>query len=731
MPPALSYLAAHKRFISLIVGCLAVIVFSALGFLYLNRDGRLYKAAKTTVDKKNHPDILIEQDVLRSRGLDITKEKGGTIVAYSEGKVVASLDIPAGAVQSPVRIALVPLKHNNDVTGVAILPATVAFKKPVTLTFDISRTTKTGDAPAVVQPEQSRITGKTQVLRYDSTTNKSSPSLIIRSNETSRLVPARILSGGTYVFTTDGSDQIEKSRSVFAEPKTSTLVVIEAASVLIGNNIPLSPEQTERVRKSVNKILGNKNVSPYEFFSASALEQQLDPARQSFLIGSVYAQSAAEGYLEYRCKDRSLSIEEYLAAASTAQLIGLDSVGDECLTAAKNRVADEARKVLGNSGASPEEIIRMMGRCQMFGLDSLSNSLEEKLRDTVKQRADDVLKDPNASIEDILKAMQDTQVSGGDDTELSQKIEQVSRQEAQQTLNDPNATFDQVIRAIQEAQAFGHEDVASSLQQRANTMLNRSSEQILDNPNATSTELTHALAQAVKEGKDMAYRNQIRDRLKEAEQREADERKNEPTPTPGDGQVDEELLVGFDSNVIWLELARGLGIIDCFSEACLKEGTDRLVQHGQELNAQTAAMCAEAPAAFAALGVPMPPELRQDCNKVESGEVLRELEHARDKAFEEAEEIGDIQSQDFEEEDFEDYHMEIEITPTDSPEDSNYEGEEYDDVQEMEYDDSAPDQSDTEFQGEEMSEDLDDDPADETTFEDRGYDSGTESSDSE
>ncbi len=648
--------AKNNRKTILIIGITVAVILMITGIAI----GYKMITGKKAIDANKNLQVKVTAtaDNLRSRSVVVSPAKDAFIQVFTDNKAVISLEIPKGSVEKQQNISITPYKDANNNLQVKIAPSTVAFRMPVSLVFDLSRTGITTDAPKVVGGAV-RSTGKTQVVQLIG--SKKNPTLIARGSETNKILTARILSGGTYKFVFDDS-QIANARSVFQEKDLNSLNVLEAGSVLVFNNQNLSSEEKARIKAVADKILGLKNISFYEMMPAVLLQKKLVASR---FFPQAYAADITAQYFEIRCKDRTLSIEEYVIAAQTAQATGHDDAGEKCLDAAKAKVADQARDVLGNPGASVSEILKMMAKTQMFGLDELSNALEQKLNKAVKDKVQETLNDPNATLEDLVKALQDAQVTGQDGDvgdQLDQRITEAAKNEVDRVLNDPNSNMLDVAKATQKAQAFGLENQSKQGLDRLQQMSKRSSEEILNSANPTAKELEFALGAAALEGKDMAYRNEIREKIKEAQKKES-----QPTPTPTPNEENpEDIIQGIDWGVLAEPMLQLIGI-NSLDEQTLKDWAKEKSDQGREILELAPEICGQlremAPELYTG-------EMAKNCEYLEGGQAASDIQKAQDDVDQAAEEIGRLHRSDYEEPD-ESPHMEIEFTPTPEVEDES------------------------------------------------------------
>lgn len=371
-----------------------------------------------------------EVDVGRGRQLTVKPEKDYLIQVFDGQKVVANLNIPKGAVNKPTTVEVMPFIYDkkalSPTLGVLVSPGNISFLKPVTLSFDLSRSSFRNDAPESVSASAARVTGKSQVLFLDKDATSLTPTLVLRSSETSTHLSAMILTGGAYVFSLDGADQVNWARKALSQDDTNALVVLESASVLLNNNQKLSAKEQDRVEFVIDSMIAKRDDFPIEASVAYSVQKKLNESSTS-LVETVYAQAAIRQYYETLCKFRGGDIETYLAIATSAEIFGYSDIGEKCIIAAKNEVIRQGRQYLANSN-NPAELVAFLSKVQLVGVDVESNldeNLLAKIRDISILRANELLSDPNATATQLAKALQDASNYGAPEdviNKLSDKI---------------------------------------------------------------------------------------------------------------------------------------------------------------------------------------------------------------------------------------------------------------------------------------------------------------------
>ncbi|MBI4032245.1 hypothetical protein HY374_00895 [Candidatus Berkelbacteria bacterium] len=410
-------------------------------------------------------------DAGHGRQAKVAAKDGGTISVVDSEKVRITLDVPPGALAADTTVQLIPLFANTNVAhptnGVMISPGNLAFTKPATLTFDLAQSGQRSDAPNNFGLSTVRLTGSSQVLLMDDKADTLTPMLVSRPAEINSLIPARIASGGVFVWDVQDTNAPSYARQALTAKQIHPLVALEAGSRLLGSGQKLSKAEATALTRAVKGVLAATDPAGPEFFAAVALNKQHKIGQATSVITPAYAADLSRGYFETRCKDRSLSLNDYLTTAQTAQLLGHDDLAETCLTAAKNIVAEESEALLGNANPDPIQLIIQLQRVQILGLDDESN-LDDRLLETaqtqVTKEGREVLNDPNASAIDVAKALQKMQAIGSNDATveagLGAKLEQLGTVDVEPIdlegeHEDLIPGFDMAVIGLPLAQFFG------------------------------------------------------------------------------------------------------------------------------------------------------------------------------------------------------------------------------------------------------------------------------------
>jgi hypothetical protein len=489
---------AHTaRNVFVVIITAALLGAAGWGAWYLNVQKRVASFQPTATKQPLRYDdgeiVEPKLDGVHARRKTIDAATGGAVRIVDGRGVEIVLLVPPQALERDTEISVVPFLNDGNPdsldAGVAILPASVRFKQPVTVTFDLRGTDDRNSAPASLKEGTLRSTGLSRVYRYTTGGNRLVPALVARAAETETVIPARILSGGMYVYSLNSSRSEALARLSLSAGNTRSLTVMEAATGLITSGKRLSRQERTRADAAIKLILDKPEPPAPELFAAMALRQALEE-RAFSLVKPVHAADVNRGYLEYMCK-RDLTLQEYVSLASTAQLLGHDDLGDACLVRAKNVVAERARDVLNDPSADATDTLLALQEVYQFGLDDesdLDENLERKVQDIVRDGAEETLRDPDATAIEIATQLQRMQGVGveGDlhdrmEKRLKEAVEKEGSDAANQAVNDlpaiseeemPLEGFDMSIVGLALAQAlFGLESYdAEGIQKLADTL---------------------------------------------------------------------------------------------------------------------------------------------------------------------------------------------------------------------------------------------------------------------
>jgi hypothetical protein len=510
-------------------------------------------------------------DLARARQLTIDPSVNTVMQIVNRENVRITLEVPKGALKDKTVVKMIPFYYDKNAksptAGVIVSPGNLSFTRPVTLSFNFAESELKNTAPKNLKSMTFRATGMSQVLQIDKDATALIPTLIARGIETEKYLPARILGGGAYVFSLDGKYQAEIAQRSLSMKNMNTLTTMEAAAALLYTDQKLSSEALNKTKASVAKILAKKDPPPFEMFAALVLQKKIKESKLS-LIRKAYAFETSEGYFQAACKTEGLSVEEYLGYAQTAQLLGHENIGDSCIQKAKNKIAEEAEKVVNNPNSSIKELMIALKNLQIVGLDEDTN-LDERIVEKAKEKA---------------------------------------VEEARKVAENPESSPIDAAKELQKLEALG-----------------------------------------VEEGP--TY-DKLQDQVKKAT-----EKYDEPVDDPTDVEatiVEEEILDSAIMSAIGIAFAKAMGI-DQLDEESMKKKFDQLAEGARALNEAAYIMCVE----FGG----------QDCDSTKS-QMESEIRKAEDDGYRAAEELGSVQSREYEEPEYLDengdvqIYFEEELTPT-------------------------------------------------------------------
>lgn len=545
-------------------------------------------------------------DMGRARQMTIYPDKDNIMQIVTQEKVRVTLEVPKGAIKEKTVVQLIPFyndaKSKAPTSGVIVGPAAINFDEPVTLSFNFSESKYKNQAPKTVLEKKLRTTGLSQVMQVDAKATSLTPTLIAREIETETYLPARILTGGAYVFSLDGSHQIQNARKALDTEGMHTLVVMESSTVLLFNNQQLSEEELKKTKAAVAKILSKKTPPAFEYYAALVLQKKIKNPTFS-LIPKVYAYDTPEGFFQVACKEDTGTVEDYIGFAKVAQLMGNETIGKSCLDKAKNKVTEETKKILAGN-PDLKTVMVALKDVQFLGLDdetNLDEQLVEKAKEVATEAAKKVANDPNSSAVDAAIQMQQMEAVGADSGPTYDALKQ--------RMND---VLDQQDKAV---------DQASEDYQR-----------------------------------DEAKREADIDRLtKEAEKKE----KEMEDAYKDDSIDDEEILYSQAMSALGIGLLQAFGFEELDKDS-LKKKFDEMESQTREMLSGMHEWCAEMQAEGYDDG---------DCEAAAT-KADGLLKEAEDLSYRVENEIGDIQSRDYEEPDYlqnngeYEFYFDEDLTPT-------------------------------------------------------------------
>jgi hypothetical protein len=415
------------------LGAVAIVIALIAGALFFWKPWQKVNLPFINSESKKEISIVKPKpDLGRARQLIIDPSKDSVMQIMTQENVRVTLEIPKGALKEKTTIKLIPFYPDKNAQaptqGVIVSPASLSFSEPVTLSFNFAESSVKNKAPKNIKTISIRTSGTSQVMQIDSNATSLTPALVARGVETENYLPARILTGGAYVFSLDGNLKSEVSKKALNAEKVNTLTIIESATALLFTNQKLSNDELHKSKKAVAKILSQKSPPPLELFAALVLQKKIKDNSFAW-IPEAFAYETGEGFYQAACKTEGLSVEQYLGYAQSAQLLGHDGIGESCLNKAKNVVAEQAKKVLANPESDIKSLLIALQDVQILGMDdetNLDEQLMEKAKEKVVEEAKKVSDNPNSSATEAAIALQKMQALGVDEgpthDALSQKV---------------------------------------------------------------------------------------------------------------------------------------------------------------------------------------------------------------------------------------------------------------------------------------------------------------------
>lgn len=444
------------------LGAIGVIIAIIAGALFFWQPWKKVSLPFTNSQTQKEISVVKPRpDLGRARQLIIDPSKDSVMQIMTQEKVRVTLEIPKGALSEKTTVKLIPFYHdkkaNAPTQGVIVSPATLNFSQPVTLSFDFSESTLKNNAPKNIKTVAIRTSGTSQVMQIDSAATSLTPALVARGVETEKYLPARILTGGAYVFSLDGDLNSAIAKKTLNANKANTLTIIESATTLLFANQKLSNEELTKSKKAVAKILSQKTPPPLELVAALILQKKIKD--NSFaLIPEALAYETGEGFYQAACKLEGLSVEQYLGYAQSAQLLGYESIGNSCLNKAKNVIAEKAKTVLENPASDIKSLMIALQDLQLLGVDEETN-LDERIVEKAKEKATEegkkVVDNPNSTVLDAAKALQVMEALGADTgpthDNLSKRVtENIENIEKEIENNPPENPYDVEPTVVEE-----------------------------------------------------------------------------------------------------------------------------------------------------------------------------------------------------------------------------------------------------------------------------------------
>lgn len=467
----------RQKQLFIVIGILVVLVGALFLFKpwqHFNKGSLPFLSKPITVTKP-------VMDMARARQMTIDPQKDNVMQIVTKEKVRITLVVPKDAIKEKTLVKLIPFYHDPKnaapTAGVVVGPASINFTKPVTLSYNFTESAFRNNAPKNVVSQTLRKTGTSQVMQIDANASSLTPTLIARELETETYLPARILTGGAYVFSLDGANQVEIARKALNTEGMHTLTVMESATVLLFNDQKLSDAELKKTKAAVAKILSKEEPPVFEYYAALVLRKKITNPSFS-LVPKAFAYATDEGFFQVVCKDDRYTVEEYVGFAKSAQLMGHDAIGQSCMDKARNKVAEQTKQILSGSPDLKTVMIALQD-VEFLGLDDSTNldeQLEQKAKEVATENAKKVADNPNSTVVDAAIEMQKMEAVGADNgptyEKLKQKVtEYVEQKEAaadkaseeyQNTEAEREARMEELTKEVEEAEKKMEEEVAEN-----------------------------------------------------------------------------------------------------------------------------------------------------------------------------------------------------------------------------------------------------------------------------
>lgn len=279
--------------------------------------------------------------------------------------------------------------------------------------------------------------------------------------------------------------------------------------------------------------------------------------------------------------------------------------------------------VCKKDGLSVEEYVGFAKAAQLMGFDAIGEKCLIQAKNLVTQAAEKVLNNASSTLKEVITALQDVQFLGIDeesqiDESLMNKAREIVKQDAKKVADDPQSTDVQAALELQKLQAFGVEGpVTDTLEKRLTEKVENIEKDVEETPPPP----------------------------------------DEPQMAPddyGDGPTidEEEILTNQAMSVVGIELLKLMGIEE-LDEASLKEKFSTMAEETKMLNEAVYAACLELNG--------------DDCDS-KHAQIARDIDKALDDSYAVAEDIGQTQSQEYDEPEYDDVQLYIE--PTEDPADA-------------------------------------------------------------
>jgi hypothetical protein len=335
---------------------------------------------------KSSPAKALVNDSKRSRQFTVDN-KGATFHAYDSRKVLISVYVPPGAITKGQVFSVTPvISDDTTQTGVIIVPEGYKFKKPISVSFDFSKSDLKNNAPETLRDFAVHETGTSHVYSFNKLTKDLTPVLISRGTEAASYISARTLFTGSYYVRLNDKDQIALARKTVDDKNAYFYSVIEAATTLVYNNQKLNTEEVTSVHNAIGRITKKSNPPLFELYAALLLQKKLD-ATVSFVTRAYAYDSELRGQLKKACGEKDHSLETYIIAALLADMNGINDISGECKSTLNSVVPQKVAALINDPNATFEEVVTMLTQVKSIeGINSpLVAQLEQKLQKVVER----------------------------------------------------------------------------------------------------------------------------------------------------------------------------------------------------------------------------------------------------------------------------------------------------------------------------------------------------------
>lgn len=623
----------------------------------------------------------------QTRSFTISPNNPSQLIVSTPDNVSFVVDIPNQAVKTDTNVVVVPYRAKGSTIpgGIQILPHSLVFAKPVTVTALLEASTFRIDVPKT-RSETLRISGATQMLGSVQKQKAVLPLLVSYTTETPTRTSARIFTGGRYVFTLDGKNQSAYAVAAITDENASVFSVVSGALSLLNNSHQFSKQQRTIALQAAQKIIANPLFTGFEQVAAFAIFKHFNQTPSFSLIPRVFASDdVVADYFRSQCGRDNLIAEQYWSFADNALLYRHSDIAQHCREKAQEIVRKETEEILSKPNATIEQIIAQWIRADEFSIaeeydKQIRNALKSKHTETVNTLLQKIesatpftpgeYKTLISKIQQAMAVGTQTGMNDTDATKLQDKLSQLAYEWALLSINNSSMTVEDRANILQQAQMMGVTDKqAAELLEKLNDRSNWDGNDVLSNPNSTKAELWLAWDRET----DPQLKQKLYDRFRKLRDAEADKKALEdfgktrpkPTPTAPDAPPPEFI---FDWGIIGPAAVNGFLGAE-YTEEGIKELAGTLDNEFAEMLGELTSFCKDD--SFITDNIPnmqgiadIKRDYDQVCQDLESGQKQAELDEQVDVLEQYAQEVGDNQQEYDQEETDKEYHIEIEITPT-------------------------------------------------------------------